>query len=155
TVPVTVSGKDIRFDLGHFTPSTQPPPANAPTIPTDTQFIGTTTSTLTLDAQDLDMVPLDPAAPPWSGQTTIALDGTSISITSPTGETAKGVVNPFTGYFFATDNDEMWSGFLGKQGWYERVRSMQAHTTAAVLGGARTDVGPNDLRLDLQVYYWI
>src|SRR5262249_21474302 len=129
TVPVTVSGKDVRFDLAHFAPSKQSPPA-APSIPTDQQFIGTTNDTVTLDAQDLDMVPPTSARPPWSGQTTITLPGTAITITSPTGETANGVVNPFTGYFFATATDEMWSGFLGKQGWYERIPS-QVHTSAA------------------------
>jgi hypothetical protein len=153
TVPVTLSGKEVRFDLGRFTPlkqSTKPNSSNT----TGEQFIGTTKDTYTLDAQDLDMVPLGPDTPPWSGQTTIALDGTSINITSPAGETAKGVVNPFTGYFFATDADEMWSGFLGKQGWYERIRS-QVRKTAALVGGAPTDLeSDSDTIQEIASYYW-
>jgi hypothetical protein len=152
TVPVTVSGKEVRFDFGHFAPSKQS--QTVPSIPTGQQFIGTTKNTFTLDAQDLDMVPLGTTAPTWSGQTTIALDGTSISITSPAGETAKGVVNPSTGYFFASDTDEMWSGFLGKQGWYERIVPM-AHTTAAVFGPVHTDLSLGDVAYQVLDYYWI
>jgi hypothetical protein len=152
TVPVTVAGKELRFDLGRFAPSTQAP-GTAPSIPPGTQYIGMTNDSFGLDAQDLDMVPLNATSPPWSGTTTITLDGTTISVTSPTGETAKGVVNPFTGYFFATDADEMWSGFLGKQGWYARIQA-SARKTAAVRGGVHADIAPGTPQNEIVEYYW-
>jgi hypothetical protein len=152
SVPVTVSGKEVRFDLGHFSPSKQS--QTAPSVPSGQQFIGAVNGTFTLDAQDLDMVPLDTAAPPWSGQTTMTLNGTSLQITSPTGETASGVVNPLTGYFFAADHDEMWSGFLGKEGWYQRIMPT-AHTSAAISNPTFTDLSLGDVAYQVFDYYWI
>ncbi|TMK55156.1 MAG: hypothetical protein E6G60_20390, partial [Actinobacteria bacterium] len=81
TVPVTVSGKEVRFDFGRFAPSKQTA-QTAPSTQSGEQFIGTVKHAFTLDTQDLDMVPVEQGTPPWSGQTTIALDGSSISITS-------------------------------------------------------------------------
>jgi len=153
TVPVTVSGRDVRFDLGGFRLA----PAAAQQQPQPTpqgSVLGTFTKTVTLAPEDLDVVPFAGASPYKAEQITQTIDGTSISISRASGGApATGSINPFTGYFFAASSTEMWSGFLGKQGWY--VRDDGAQPTAAHLGGG----GPHDVdtpeKLDrLAQYLW-
>jgi hypothetical protein len=133
-LPVTVSGPNVSFDFAGFHGYTPPAQPAQPAL--SGNVIGNTSRTTTFTAQDLDVAPLGnaPALPPE--QTTWAVDGTDISIRRGSESTpATGSVDPTTGYFFASNGQEMWSGFLGKQGWYSRLSDAQA--TAATQASER------------------
>ena len=76
-------------------------------------------------ALDLDFIPVGGTAAVKPEPITVSLDGTNVSFKRASGsEAATGSVNALTGYFFATNSTEMWSGWWGKAGWYSRVQSM-------------------------------
>jgi len=155
SVPVTVSGREVRFDFGGFTVAPQPVPPQA--TPSPGEVLGTFTKTFDLAAQDLDMIPLAGAPRDPGEPVTVSVDGTSISIKRASeSQAATGSINPFTAYFFASNAQEMWSGWLGTEGWYSKVVSQAAAPAAARLAPAqKADIGSPQFLDRLAHYVWV
>ena len=154
TVPVTVSGNQVRFDFGGF--KAFPPPSEKPQPTPSGELLGTFTKTIAVGAQDVLFIPMGGAPAEQPESMTVSIDGTNVSIKRASGaEAATGSVNPFSGYFFAANSTEMWSGWLGKAGWYARLQPSTAAPAAARIGS----VQPADLNIPEQIdilaqYLW-